>query len=342
MRGSPLLLCGLTWSLAFAATPEPAKTPSFPALLPKPVVAKPVDDRFRLTERTRVVALDIALLDEATLLAGELSRHLGWKIPAEATARVNPGDIVLGLDPSLKPEGYRMRLTGTRVLIAGGAKTGVFRATRTLLQLFPAELLAATKPQQPIDASAACGEIADQPTSRWRILDVDTGFFHKPKELLLRDLDQMAQHKINVLRWLLDAEGNWRFPVDKHPELAAVIKGAPRSYEEERPTLRGDEFALYQAGRPHGGAYTEAEIKEIVAYAQARHIEVIPRVRVDFALEPEDRALQADVLDTLARLFPGEFVQVDVVDHPNLAAKLAGPGCKQVMLDESLAGAEAA
>jgi len=342
MRGSPLLLCGLTWCVAFAATPEPAKTPPFPALLPRPTLAKPVNDRFRLTERTRVVALDAALLDEATLLAGELSRNLGWRIPAEATGRVNPGDIVLGLDPSLKAEGYRMRLTGTRALIAGGAKAGVFRATRTLLQLLPAELLADKKPTGPVDWSAACGEIEDTPTTRWRILDVDTGFFHKPKELLLRDLDQMAQHKINVLRWLLDAEGNWRLPIDKHPELAAAIKGAPRSYDEERPTLRGDEFALYQAGRPHGGAYTEEEIKEVVAYAQARHIEVIPRVRVDFALEPEDRALQGDVLDTLARLFPGEFIQVDVVDHPALATKLAGAGFKKVMLDESLAGAEAA
>ena len=56
-------------SVAFAATPEPAKVPPLPALLPKPVLAKPVNDRFRLTERTRVVALDATLLDEATLLA---------------------------------------------------------------------------------------------------------------------------------------------------------------------------------------------------------------------------------------------------------------------------------
>ena len=56
-------------SVAFAATPEPAKAPPLPALLPKPVLAKPVNDRFRLTERTRVVALDAALLDEAALLA---------------------------------------------------------------------------------------------------------------------------------------------------------------------------------------------------------------------------------------------------------------------------------
>lgn len=341
MRGSPLLLCGLALGLAFAATPEPAKAPPLPALLPKPVLAKPVNDRFRLTERTRIVALDPALLDEATLLADELSRNLGWKVAAEATQRMNPGDIVLGLDPSLKPEGYRMRLTGTRALIAGGGEAGVFRATRTLLQLFPAELLAAHPPTRPPEWSAACGEFEDQPTLRWRILDVDTGFFHKPKEVLLRDLDQMAQHKINVLRWLLNAEGNWRLPIDKHPELAEAIKGAPRSYEEERPSPRGDELALYQSGRPHGGAYTEAEIKEIVAYAQARHIEVIPRVRLDFALEPEDRALQADVLDTLARVFPGEFIQVDVVDHPGLATKLAGPGFKKVVLDEALAGAEA-
>jgi len=342
MRGSSLLLCGLALSFAGAAAPEPAKLPPLPALLPRPVVAKPLNDRFKLTERTRVVALDAALLDEATLLAEELSRNLGWKVAAEATPRMNPGDIVLGLDPSLKPEGYRMRLTGTRALIAGGSETGVFRATRTLLQLFPAELLAAGKPTKAPEWSAACGEFEDQPTLRWRILDVDTGFFHKPKEVLLRDLDQMAQHKINVLRWLLNAEGNWRLPVDKHPELAEAIKGAPRSYEEERPSLRGDESALYQAGRPHGGAYSEAEIKEVIAYAQARHIEVIPRVRVDFALEPEDRALQGDVLDTLARLFPGEFIQVDVVDHPGLNAKLAGPGFKKVIVDEALAGAEAA
>ena len=329
-------------SVAFAATPEPAKVPPLPALLPKPVLAKPVNDRFRLTERTRVVALDASLLDEATLLADELSRNLGWKIAAEATQRMNPGDIVLGLDATLKPEGYRMRLTGTRALIAGGTETGVFRATRTLLQLFPADLLAAAKPTKAPDWSAACGDFEDQPTLRWRVLDVDAGFFHKPKEVLLRDLDQMAQHKINVLRWLLNAEGNWRLPVDKHPELAEAIKGAPRSYEEERPTLRGDERDVYQAGRPHGGAYTEDEIREVVAYARARHIEVIPRVRLDFALEPEDRALQADVLDTLARLFPGEFIQVDVVDHPRLPEKLAGPGFKKVLTDESLAGAEAA
>jgi hypothetical protein len=342
MRGSPLLLCGLVLAGALAAAPEPTKIPPLPALLPKPLTAKPMNDRFRLTERTRVVALDASLLDEATLLAGELSRNLSWKIPAESSQRVNPGDIVLGFDASLKPEAYRLRVTGTRALLAGGTKAGVFRGTRTLLQLFPLELLATAKPAALAEWSAACVEIEDQPTMRWRILDVDAGFFHKPKELLLRDLDQMAQHKINVLRWLLNAEGNWRLPIDKHPEFAAAIKGAPRSYEEERPTLRGDEFALYQAGRPHGGTYTEDEIKEVIAYAQARHIEVIPRVRVDFALEPEDRALQGDVLDTLARLFPGDFIQVDVVDHPNLAAKLAGPGFKKVMVDESLAGAEAA
>ena len=153
-------------SVAFAATPEPAKVPPLPALLPKPVAAKAVNDRFRLTERTRVVALDVALLDEATLLAEELSRNLGWKVAAEATQRMNPGDIILGLDPSLKPEGYRMRLTGTRALIAGGADVGVFRATRTLLQLFPAELLAATKPAKAPEWSAACGASSRAPTIR--------------------------------------------------------------------------------------------------------------------------------------------------------------------------------
>lgn len=96
-----------------------------------------MNDRFRLTERTRVVALDASLLDEATLLAGELSRNLSWKIPAESSQRVNPGDIVLGFDASLKPEAYRLRVTGTRALLAGGTKAGVFHGTRTLLQLFP-------------------------------------------------------------------------------------------------------------------------------------------------------------------------------------------------------------
>ncbi|GBL44130.1 hypothetical protein EMGBD4_16290, partial [Verrucomicrobiota bacterium] len=107
MRGSPLLLCGLVLAGALAAAPEPAKIPPLPALLPKPLTAKPMNDRFRLTERTRVVALDASLLDEATLLAGELSRNLSWKIPAESSQRVNPGDIVLGFDASLKPEAYR-------------------------------------------------------------------------------------------------------------------------------------------------------------------------------------------------------------------------------------------
>ena len=174
---------------------------------------------------------------------------------------------------SFPQEGYSLEVTPDRILISASTRTGEFYAVQTLLQMLPPQVY---KRAEGPDAQLLrqwkipCVQIVDAPRFPWRgsMLDVSRSFFSK--DYILRHLDWLAYHKINKFHWHLTDDNGWRVEIKKYPKLTAV--GAWRGRGEAL------EPAFNSGEERYGGFYTQNDIREIVAYAADRGIEIIPEV----------------------------------------------------------------
>jgi hexosaminidase len=226
------------------------------------------------------------------------------------------------------PEGYHLVVDDTGITFLSGTLAGRFYAEQTMKQLMPPAALRtdAGDKSWPIPHVS----ITDTPRFRWRGAMLDVARHFLPKREVLRFLDLMALHKLNVLHFHLSEDQGWRIEIKRYPKLTEV--GGWR-----KETL-GD-------GRPHGGFYTQDDIREIVAYAAERHITVVPEIDipghstaaiaaypelgnqdVESAQQPrevwtqfgiatsvlnvEDATVEfyKNVMDEVCDLFPGEYV----------------------------------
>ncbi len=172
-------------------------------------------------------------------------------------------------DAALPPEGYRLDVRPDGVRIASSAPAGAFYARQTLAQLAEG-------------ASIPCCTITDGPAYPWRGFLLDEGRHFFGKETVKDVLDLMAAHKLNVFHWHLTEDQGWRIDVPGLPEL--VRHGSVRP-ESPKHGAKLRKLADYQYrsealnGVPYGPFfYSEADLREIVAYAQARHIKVVPEI----------------------------------------------------------------
>lgn len=191
--------------------------------------------------------------------------HAGEDGPADKA-----GTISLGLDATLGAEGYRLEVSTSGVRLFGGDEAGVFHGCQTLLQLLPAGIFRAGQLPGVHWALAAC-TVEDNPRFGWRgtMLDVVRHFL--PKREILRFIDLMAMHKLNTLHLHLTDDQGWRMEILRYPRLTEI-----GSWRTETQIGAGTDAPL--DGRPHGGFYTQADLREIVAYAAARFITVVPEI----------------------------------------------------------------
>ncbi|MFE1315244.1 beta-N-acetylhexosaminidase [Streptomyces sp. NPDC058755] len=181
--------------------------------------------------------------------------------------------IGLQLDSELGPEEYRLVSDSTGVLIEGGSATGVFWGAQTLRQLLGPDAYR----RAPLSRDRAWivphVTIEDAPRFRWRGLMLDVARHFMPKEGVLRYLDLMAAHKLNVFHFHLTDDQGWRIEIRRHPRLTEVASWRARTKFGHRASRLWEE-------KPHGGYYTQDDIREIVAYAAERHITVVPEIDV--------------------------------------------------------------
>jgi len=224
---------------------------------------------FKLNARTVIVApgKNAALRQ----IAGQLAERLGL----EVTGKAQPKAINLRLEPVLKKslgsEGYRLSSKASGVIIRAATAQGVFYGVQSLRQLLPPEIERLGAGAGPVLTVPAL-EITDRPRFGWRGAMLDPARRFLSAAETKRFIDTMALHKLNVLHWHLVDDQGWRLEIKKYPKLTEV--GAWRT---ESPLYGNRDVGN---GTPHGGYYTQRQVRDIVAYAAARFITVVPEIEL--------------------------------------------------------------
>ncbi|MFE4217585.1 beta-N-acetylhexosaminidase [Streptomyces sp. NPDC056844] len=245
-----------------------------------------------------------------TMLGAAFGLPLGPTTPADGTANT----VELRIDPSLEPEGYRLTVAPAEgVRITGGGPAGVFWGAQTLRQLLGPEAFrrapvrssstqggttsTETEPTETESIEIESIEIEDGPRFGWRGLMLDVARHFMPKDGVLRMLDLLAAHKLNVFHFHLTDDQGWRVEIKRHPRLTEVGAWRARTKYGHRASELWDET-------PHGGFYTQDDIREIVAYAAERHIRVVPEIDIpghsQAAISAYPELGNSDVIDTSA------------------------------------------
>ena len=179
-----------------------------------------------------------------------------------------------GADPALGDEGYVLDVTPAGVTIRASHAAGLFYGVQTLLQLMPPAVYGHDRIAGPVTVPAV--HITDAPRFKWRGLLLDVARHFEPKQVVLDTLDQMAVHKLNVFHWHLTDDQGWRLEIKKYPKLTSI--GAWRDHGGFG--LDDKLSSTFGPGGKYGGFYTQDDVREVLAYAAARHITVVPEVEM--------------------------------------------------------------
>ncbi|WP_262490195.1 beta-N-acetylhexosaminidase [Hymenobacter coccineus] len=263
-----------------------AQGPGAYPLIPYPAALVPGPGIFLITRATRLALPGAAKVfrQEAGQLQSLLANGLGQPLKLADKAAANT--IVLAYDAAIgAPEGYRLTVTPQRVTLAAREPAGMFRAVQTVRQLLPPSIERAG-PGAPLQLPAL--RIQDQPAYAWRGMHLDVARHFFSVAYLKKHLDLLALYKFNKLHLHLTDDQGWRIEIKKYPELTA--QGAWRTFNSQdssciRKSKDNPDFALdpqhlrQRNGRTeYGGFYTQAQLRDVIAYAGARHIEIIPEI----------------------------------------------------------------
>lgn len=264
----------------YACGTQPHPQDKSPDIIPKPVSMKISQGKFRLDRHTGIRA-DTSIT-EVRNVAQQLKKKLGSATgyDIKITSK-QPSDnlITLHLDPDtakyVNQEAYRLTSTKNKVSIKAPTAAGLFYGMQSLLQLFPAQIYRTdyTLVPQHKKWTIPAVEISDYPRFEYRGMHLDVVRHFFPVEFVKRYIDQMAMHKMNRFHWHLTDDQGWRIEIKQYPKLTEV--GAWRD-----STLVGHYGTGIYDGERHGGYYTQEEIREVVEYAQKRHITVIPEIEM--------------------------------------------------------------
>ena len=304
-----------------------------PSIIPQPVEMKATGGSFELKPSAVIAYADEAARQPAELLAAQLRPATGFELPVVAGTK---GDIVFQTseDSGLGSEGYAIRST-QYVRISAPTAAGLFYGAQTLRQLLPPEIYSPKKVSR--DWNMPAVEIRDFPRFGWRGLMLDVSRHFMPKEDVMRFIDTMASLKLNTFHWHLTDDQGWRIEIKKYPKLTEV--GA---WRDETLVGHGHAKDKKYDGKRHGGFYTQDDIREVVAYAAERHVNIVPEIDMPghmqaaiaaypelgcttnkaivkrewgistTILSPEESTIQfcKDVLTEVMELFPSQYIHI--------------------------------
>ncbi|MBO6167340.1 MAG: beta-N-acetylhexosaminidase [Kiritimatiellae bacterium] len=294
-------------------------------------------------------------------------------VPMPGKVTEKPGELAIGAggleieyaeDAAIPAEGYRLSVGADGVKVAASGEAGRFYARQTLRQL--------EKTRSDGARFLPCVEIEDAPRFKWRGLHFDDCRHFFGKEALMKTLDAMALHKLNVLHWHLTEDQGWRIEIKKYPLLTQI--GARRPGSPKPVVLKTPGYQGWESNNiPYGPFfYTQDDVREIVAYAAKRHIMVVPEIELPghalaaIASYPElgctgekfepwwrwgvsehifcggnDATIKflEDVLDEVCALFPDPIVHIGGDEAPKTVWKTC-PKCQKRISELGLKGEE--
>lgn len=267
------------------------------------------------------------------LFAQDLEELVGIRPSVAAGTSEDAKDNVyftLGLQDERK-EAYSINVSSDGILVRAVAPEGIYRATRTLLKSV------GTEKTSSVEFPSA--EVSDWPRFGYRGLMLDVSRHFSDVEMVKRTIDMLALHQLNIFHWHLTDDQGWRIEIKSHPELTEV--GAWRDDTVVGRYLGGTDYPT--DGKRHGGFYTQEQIREIVAYAKERYIEIIPEIDLPghtsavlaaypqlgcedkeykvanrwgvirdvlCAGNPASLDLFKDIMDEVCDLFPGKYIHL--------------------------------
>lgn len=267
------------------------------------------------------------------LFAQDLEELVGIRPSVAAGTSEDAKDNIyftLGLQDGRK-EAYSINVSSDGILVRAVSPEGIYRATRTLLKSV------GTEKTSSVEFPSA--EVSDWPRFGYRGLMLDVSRHFSDVEMVKRTIDMLALHQLNIFHWHLTDDQGWRIEIKSHPELTEV--GAWRDDTVVGRYLGGTDYPT--DGKRHGGFYTQEQIREIVAYAKERYIEIIPEIDLPghtsavlaaypqlgcedkeykvanrwgvirdvlCAGNPASLDLFKDIMDEVCDLFPGKYIHL--------------------------------
>ncbi|MFW9614740.1 MAG: family 20 glycosylhydrolase [Macellibacteroides fermentans] len=348
------LLCATAALCLFASCESPTKQMPYNQginVIPKPLSLVQNEGSFKVTKSTKFYASTPEAKTIATFFASKIESSTGYDL-AISEEEVSSNAIALLIDNSLEvnDEGYTLDATDKLVSIKAKTAKGLFYGMQTLMQLLPAEIESTTVVNG-IAWTLPCVTIKDEPRFAYRGIMLDPCRHFIPVENIKKQLDVLALFKINQFHWHLTEDQGWRIEIKKYPKLTEI--GSKRVDGE---------------GTEYSGFYTQEQIKEVVAYASERFINVIPEIelpghalaaisaypelsckgdslspRIIWGVEEdvycagkeETFKFLEDVISEVVTLFPGEYFHIGGDECPKVRWEKC-PLCQKRMRENKL------
>ena len=241
------------------------------SIIPLPAKMELKSGEFTLKEKAKVYIADKNGAFEKVYKRWESKFENSTQIELQQTRNEKRASVAIIQNPKLKAEAYHLSVKAEGIRIEASDAAGLYYALLSLEQLSCVELLAGVKVKN-WDRSFPCVEIEDTPRFGWRGFMLDEGRHFYGKDEVKKIIDAMARYKMNRFHWHLTEDQGWRIEIKKYPKLTDV--GA---WRESRVLAYGE---VKPDGKRYGGFYTQEDIKEVVAYAKERFIEIIPEIDI--------------------------------------------------------------
>lgn len=322
-------------------------------LIPQPKSLKFESGNFILSSKTVIQADEDSF--EAKYLQEIIKQQVGLDLKivtsTKAKSKIIFANKIIEEKKSFK-EWYTLSISKNDVIIIATEAHGIFYGIQTLSQLLPLEKSSEIK--------LPCLTITDEPKYAWRGMHLDCARHFFPKEFVKKYIDYLAMYKMNTFHWHLTDDQGWRIEIKKYPKLTEI--GAWRN-----GSMIGHYSDQKFDNKHYGGFYTQDDIKEIVAYANQRHITIIPEIEMpghavaalasypefsctggpfevgkiwgvlDDVFCPKDETFTflENVLSEVIVLFPSNYIHIGGDESPKVRWKVC-PNCQKRIKDENL------
>jgi len=338
-------------------------------IIPAPLSVKTMKGEFSITSKTNVLIFpsNPEVLAVAAFFTNRIDSVSGFVIKphvSEGVKTVPKNTILFSIieDATLGDEGYHLTINKEHVIISANTARGLFYGVQSMFQLLPPKIMSPVKVEG-IALKMQAVKIFDKPRFSYRGMHLDVGRHFMPVDFVKQYIDLLAMFKLNTFHWHLTEDQGWRIEIKKYPKLAQIS-----SMRDE--TIVGHAGGINKTydGIPHGGYYTQDQIKDVVDYASKRFVTIIPEIEMpghsqavlaaypglsctggpfkvattfgvfnDIFCAGNDSTyiFLQDVLDEVMALFPSKYIHIGGDEAPK-ARWHECPKCQALMKTEGL------